>query len=90
MTVPQAALQRGAKGPFVYVVQADGTVAMRPVQTGAVDEGNVAVQGGVHAGDRVVTDGTDRLRDGAAVEVVDPTAPSASAPASAARHGHRQ
>ena len=88
VTVPQAALQRGAKGAFVYVVQADGTVAMRPVQTGAVDEGNVAVQGGVQAGDRVVTDGTDRLRDGAAVEVVDPTAPSA--PASAARHGHRR
>jgi len=89
VTVPQAALQRGAQGAFVYVVQGDGTVATRPVQTGASDDGVVAVRGAVHAGDRVVTDGTDRLRDGAAVEVIDPAAAPASA-ASAPRRGHKR
>lgn len=69
--VPGAAVQRGAKGTFVYVVKADNTVAMRPVRLGTTDGDNVQVSSGVSVGDRVVVEGTDRLRDGAAVSIPD-------------------
>ncbi|MDA8252521.1 MAG: efflux RND transporter periplasmic adaptor subunit [Rhodospirillales bacterium] len=67
VTVPTAAVQRGAPGAYVYVVRPDDTVAMRPVQTGPVDGEREQIVSGLDAGDRVVVDGTDRLRDGARV-----------------------
>ena len=67
VTVPNAALQTGAPGNFVYVLQADSTVAVRPVKLGVADAGKTQIVEGVALGDRVVTDGVDRLRDGAAV-----------------------
>jgi multidrug efflux system membrane fusion protein len=70
LAVPQAAVLRGAKGFYVYVVNADHTVATRVVQPGAVDEGQMAVQGELQAGEQVVIDGSDRLREGAKVEVI--------------------
>ena len=66
---PVPAVQRGEPGTFVYVVTADNTVAVRPVKLGPTDGGYVAVLSGLQPGERVVTDGTDRLRDGAAVIV---------------------
>lgn len=71
-TVPGNAIQRGAQGQFVYVVQADSTVAVRRVRPGVTDGDRVSVQGELAAGDQVVTDGADRLRDGAKVEVIAP------------------
>ena len=67
--VPSAAVQRGAQGMFVYVVRADNTVALRNVKLGPVDAQRQAITEGVAAGEMVVTDGTDRLRPGAQVEV---------------------
>ncbi len=67
--VPVAAVQRGEPGTFAYVIGADNTVAMRVVKTGPTDGGYTAVFSGLRPGERVVTDGTDRLRDGAAVTV---------------------
>ncbi|MCE1249140.1 MAG: efflux RND transporter periplasmic adaptor subunit, partial [Comamonadaceae bacterium] len=61
LTVPAAALQNNA----VYVVQEDGTVAQRRLRTLAVDGERVAVQGDLPEGAQVVTDGLDRLREGA-------------------------
>ncbi len=70
LAVPQAAVLRGAQGFYIYVVKDDGTVTARPVKPGAVDAGWMAIEGDVQAGDRVVIDGSDRLREGAKVEVI--------------------
>ncbi len=72
--VPVPAVQRGEPGTFVYVITANestgnDTVAVRPVKLGPTDGGYVAVLSGLQPGERVVTDGTDRLRDGAVVIV---------------------
>jgi multidrug efflux system membrane fusion protein len=69
VTVPAAALLRGAQGMFVYVVKDDSTVAMRPVRVGPADGGRVSIEAGVAEGERVAVDGMDRLREGAKVEV---------------------
>jgi membrane fusion protein, multidrug efflux system len=91
LIMPNAAVHRGAPNgvvsTFVYVVKADHTVSVRPVTLGVLDGERIAVTGGVAAGDVVVTEGGDRLRDGAQVvlppattEVAD-TGSSAAAPA---------
>ena len=67
--VPGAAVQRGTPGTFVYVVGTDSTVAIRTVTVGAANGDTVAINSGLKAGDRVVVDGTDKLRDGSKVEV---------------------
>src|SRR5204863_6458563 len=67
--VPTAAVQRGAQGMFVYVVRVDNTVAIRPVRLGPLDGQRQSITDGLAAGELDVTDGTDRLRAGAPVEV---------------------
>jgi multidrug efflux system membrane fusion protein len=67
--VPVPAVQRGEPGTFVYLINADNTVSVRVIKVGPVDGAFQAVLSGLQPGDRVVTDGTDRLRDGAAVVV---------------------
>lgn len=66
---PNAAIQLGASGSFVYVVNADSTVAVRNVTTGAADAKNTTILSGLTVGENVVIDGVDRLRDGAKVTV---------------------
>ncbi|AKP88061.1 efflux transporter periplasmic adaptor subunit [Achromobacter xylosoxidans] len=68
--IPTAAVQQGSAGAFVFLVQPDNTVQVRQVKLGAINNGMVAVNEGLQPGDRVVTEGTDRLRAGAKVEVV--------------------
>ncbi|MBO9538266.1 MdtA/MuxA family multidrug efflux RND transporter periplasmic adaptor subunit [Herbaspirillum sp.] len=68
--IPTAAIQRGAKGLFVYVVKDDNTVTVRNIKTGAVQGDVTAITDGVAAGETVVVDGIDRLREGAKVEAV--------------------
>jgi multidrug efflux system membrane fusion protein len=65
--VPAAALQRGAQGSFVYVVNKDSTVSMRTITTGVTDGDKVQVLQGLKPGNVVVVDGADRLRDGSEV-----------------------
>ena len=65
--VPVPAVQRGEPGTFVYLINANNTVSVRPVKVGPVDGSYQAVLSGLNPGDRIVTDGTDRLRDGAQV-----------------------
>ncbi len=64
--VPNAAIQRAPDKMYVYVVGEDQKVAMREVTVG-VNEGGLTQVDGIHAGDTVVTDGVDKLKDGAAV-----------------------
>ena len=70
LTIPAGALQQGNQGAFVYVILPDDTVALRMVKTGARSGDRVAILEGVQADERVVLEGTDRLRAGAKVRVV--------------------
>ncbi len=71
VTVPVAAVQRGAPGTYVYLVNEDNTVSVHAIKLGAQDGDLFAVESGLSPGDRVVTDGADRLRDGAKVSIPD-------------------
>jgi multidrug efflux system membrane fusion protein len=72
LVVPANAIQRGAQGIFVYVLKEDSTVAVRRVRLGATEGDWIAIQGELAAGESVVTDGADRLREGAKVDVISP------------------
>ena len=67
--VPGSAVLRGAKGNYVYLIEGD-TVSAVPVKMGPVNGDEVVVEGKLPAGAQVVTDGADKLRDGAKVSVV--------------------
>lgn len=73
---PIAAIQHGTPGDFVYVVQPGNTVKMQQVKIGPVNGERVAVLSGLKPGDKVVVDGTDKLRDGATITL--PGAPAAA------------
>ncbi|MGA9852178.1 MAG: MdtA/MuxA family multidrug efflux RND transporter periplasmic adaptor subunit [Gammaproteobacteria bacterium] len=81
--VPVAAIQRGAPGTFVYLVNPDDTVSLRKVTLGPTDNERVAILSGLNPGDRVVTDGAEQLRDGAKVMLPKAPASAASAPGTA-------
>ena len=69
LVVPSSAIQRGAKGTFVYAVNADQTVELKLVKLGVDDGERTAVQEGLKEGEKVVIDGTDRIRAGSKVEI---------------------
>ncbi len=85
--VPNAAILRGTPGTYVYLMSGDDKVTVRPIQTGETDGTRTVVTSGLQPGDRVVTDGTDRLREGAAVRVVGHNPGQGGAPASGAPGG---
>lgn len=68
---PAAAIQFGNDGTFAYVVNAESTINIRPLKVGASDGENSVIVEGLAAGDRLVLEGTDRLREGSKVEVVE-------------------
>ncbi len=72
LVAPQAAVQHGAPGDFVYLVKPDSTVAIQKVKLGVSQADHVQILDGLKAGDRVVTDGLDRLRNGSKVKVAAP------------------
>jgi multidrug efflux system membrane fusion protein len=78
--IPLAAIQRGAQGTIVYVVKEDKTTTTRPVKMGPSENDNVAIESGIQPGEVVVTDGIDRLREGAKVEVTTPFVPRQRGP----------
>lgn len=71
VVIPAAALQMGNEGNFVWVVNEKNQVSKHIVTPGIQDSQKVVIAAGLSAGDRVVTDGIDRLTEGAKVEVVD-------------------
>ncbi|HIE5387099.1 TPA: MdtA/MuxA family multidrug efflux RND transporter periplasmic adaptor subunit [Enterobacter cancerogenus] len=79
VVIPTAALQMGNEGNFVWVLNADNKVSKHLVKTGIQDSQTVVIAAGLSAGDRVVTDGIDRLTEGAKVEVVEAHAGAAAA-----------
>ena len=72
VVIPTAALQMGSEGNFVWVVNSDNKVSKKSVKPGLQDSEKVVIAAGLDAGERVVTDGLDRLTEGATVEVVAP------------------
>jgi multidrug efflux system membrane fusion protein len=71
VVMPSSAVQRGAPGTFVYLVNPNNTVSVRPVELGPVDGERVVVRKGLALNDRVVVDGADKLRDGIRINVRD-------------------
>jgi len=69
LVVPNVAIQNGQQGTFVYVVDQDSTVHLKPVQVGITTETTSQILAGLTENDRVVVDGTDRLIEGAVVRV---------------------
>lgn len=77
---PSAAIQFGTEGTFVYVLEGENKVRVRQLKVGASDGNSTVIESGLAKGDRIVLEGTDRLRDGSEVEVVNdnralPTSP---------------
>ena len=70
--IPSVAVQRGPQGSFVYVVKADKTVEARPVTVALTQSNQSALSSGLQAGEVVVTDGQDKLQNGAKVESQQP------------------
>ena len=88
--VPSAAIQRGNQGTVVYVVKEDSTVTLRPVTPGPTEGQLTAIESGLQAGERVITDGVDRIREGSRVEASDPAAVARPPAAGAEGKGRRR
>ncbi len=69
--VPNAAVVRGGQGTFVYVIKEDKTVELRKVSVGPAEGDSLSIESGLASGEMVVVEGSDRLRDGAKVEIPD-------------------
>ncbi len=87
LVIPANAVQRGSQGSFVYVLDADNRVSLRTITLGVSDEDRLQVLSGLQAGERVVTEGVDRLRDGMQVKVAGSPANPADKPAAVAPAG---
>jgi len=85
--IPTAAVLRGAPGTFVYLVNGDDTVAVKPVKLGPADGQHVAILDGLAVGDKVVVDGADKLRDGAKVMAPGPTPTNPAGDGTGRRNG---
>jgi membrane fusion protein, multidrug efflux system len=82
VVVPTPAVQRGPSGPFAYVIQADDRVALRPITVQQQTDTQAVIASGIQAGERVVTTGFARLKDGSLVAVSngDSQTPDAGSP----------
>jgi membrane fusion protein, multidrug efflux system len=67
LTIPASAIERGPDGLFTYRVQADSSVAVAPITTGATSNDVVVVESGLKAGERVVASNQYRLQPGARI-----------------------
>ncbi|MGE4451651.1 efflux RND transporter periplasmic adaptor subunit [Castellaniella sp.] len=84
LVVPESAVQRGAQGLYVYVVEPDGRVRPQTVRMAVAQDGLAVVTEGLSAGQRVVVDGQYKLRPGlkiaeAAAEAADAAPPGGKA-----------
>ena len=86
--VPASAVQTGPQGQFVYVIKPDSTVTVRPVTAGVSSTSDIVIATGLAAGERVVTDGTEHLREGSKVMIPIQGQPAPTATAKG-QHGKR-
>ncbi len=80
LVVPLSAVRSGAQGDFVYALNADQTVSLRPVKRGEQSGDHLQIIDGLKLGERVITEGGDRLKDGASVQLPDPAGSTEAAP----------
>jgi membrane fusion protein, multidrug efflux system len=90
VVVPVTALRHGPNGDFVYVLKEDRTVALRAVTRGEASVEFVAITSGLAAGEAVVTEGGDRLKEGARVQTATDRPAGAASGASGAASGPRR
>jgi len=69
VVVPATAVRQSSDGSFVWLLNADKTVSKTPVKTGQATGVQVQITEGLKAGDKVITEGGDRLRDGGKVQL---------------------
>ncbi|MDB5480546.1 MAG: transporter subunit [Caulobacteraceae bacterium] len=87
VVVPTTAVRHGPQGDFVWVLRADRTATVRPVRVGPGTAETVSLVSGLAVGETVITDGGDRLREGAKVNLPGQAAPGAGG---SGRTGHGQ
>jgi membrane fusion protein, multidrug efflux system len=85
--VPTQTVLTGAPGTYVYLVNKDNTVSVHKVTVGPSDGKNTVITKGLNAGDTVVTDGTDRLSDGAKIKEAQANPPASGAPPATDKDG---
>ncbi len=73
VVIPPAAMQRGPRGAFVFVVADDNSVSRQIIKTGYEDEQATIVLDGLKGGEKVVTDGASRLNDTSTVTISQPS-----------------
>jgi multidrug efflux system membrane fusion protein len=83
LTVPASVVQQGPQGAYAYVINANGTVATRPVKVAQIDNGQALIDSGLSANERVVVDGQYKLEPGTHVTVLQGTAAQEAAEQSA-------
>ena len=77
IAVPVTAVQQGPDGPYAFVVDGDRIVQKRPLKVGVLNKTIAIIDGGLQAGEQIVTDGQYRIQAGSKVEVAAQTAPPA-------------
>jgi multidrug efflux system membrane fusion protein len=90
VTVPAAAIRHGPQGDYVYVVGDDQAATTRPVTLGPAADDAVSIASGLAAGEHVVTEGGDRLTEGARVRLPEPVQHTTDGAAPASRRGQRR
>lgn len=90
--VPVTALRHSNNGDFVYVLKDDKTVTVRMVTRGQATTDMVEIRAGLEAGEKVITEGADRLKEGAKVTLAGdkPAAAGQGQGARGANGEHRQ
>ena len=88
--VPTQAVLSGAPGDYVYLANTDHTVSVRKVTLGPSDGKNTAILSGLIIGDTVVIDGTDRLSDGAKINIAGAGTAAGAAPSLPATHKNKK
>ena len=80
LVVPELALQQVGNRTFVFLAAADGTAISRDISIGSRRAGSATVIKGLQAGDKVIVDGTSKLRDGQKIKIVAPGAQLSATP----------
>jgi multidrug efflux system membrane fusion protein len=70
LTVPAAVVQQGPEGPYAYVVNPDGTVAIRPIKVAQISDGQALIDSGLKANEQVVVDGQYKLQPGTRITIL--------------------
>ncbi|AYA02522.1 efflux RND transporter periplasmic adaptor subunit [Acinetobacter sp. WCHAc010034] len=83
VSIPNDAIQHGAKGTYVYVINTQNKAEMRMLKLGVTSQGQTEILAGLNGTERVVLEGIDRLSDGQEVQIVQENLQAASTPLAA-------